>query len=54
VCLEKIRSIHEQVDCAQFVGIFRYADMPFSEAERNLRTFATTVLPELKKLPAKA
>jgi len=27
--------------------------MPFSAAERNLRTFATTVLPELKKLPAK-
>jgi hypothetical protein len=36
------------------VGIFRYADMPFSVAERNLRTFATTVLPDLKKLPAKA
>ena len=54
VCLEKIRYIQEQVGCEQFVGIFRYADMPFSEAERNLRTFATTVLPDLKKLPAKA
>jgi hypothetical protein len=53
-CLEKIRTIREQVGCEQFVGIFRYADMPFGEAERNLRTFATRVLPELKKLPAKA
>jgi hypothetical protein len=54
VCLEKIRNIREQVGCEQFVGIFRYADMPFAEAERNLRTFATTVLPDLKKLPPKA
>jgi alkanesulfonate monooxygenase SsuD/methylene tetrahydromethanopterin reductase-like flavin-dependent oxidoreductase (luciferase family) len=52
-CLEKIRFIREQVACEQFVGIFRYADMPFHEAERNLRTFATTVLPELKKPPSK-
>jgi len=36
------------------VGIFRYADMPFAEAERNLRTFATTVLPDLKRLRAGA
>jgi hypothetical protein len=54
VCLEKIRYIREQVGCKQFVGIFRYADMPFRDAERNLRSFATTELPELKKLPAKA
>jgi alkanesulfonate monooxygenase SsuD/methylene tetrahydromethanopterin reductase-like flavin-dependent oxidoreductase (luciferase family) len=54
VCFEKIRNIQQQVGCEQFVGIFRYADMPFAVAERNLRTFATTVLPDLKKLPAKA
>ena len=54
VCLEKIRNIREQVGCEQFVGIFRYADMPFAEAERNLRTFATKVLPDLTKLPARA
>ena len=54
VCLDKIRHIHEQVGCDQFVGIFRYADMPFHDAERNLRSFAATVLPELKKLPSKA
>jgi hypothetical protein len=53
-CLEKLRFIREQVGCEQFVGIFRYADMPFAEAERNLRAFATTVLPELKKLPTEA
>jgi len=53
-CLEKVRYIREQVGCEHFVGIFRYADMPFSEAERNLRAFAATVLPELKKLPPAA
>ena len=53
-CLDKIRFIQEQVGCEQFVGIFRYADMPFSVAERNLRTFAATVLPDVKKLPSKA
>ena len=54
VCREKIRFIREQVGCEQFVGIFRYADMPFPVAERNLRTFATTVLPDLKKLGSTA
>src|SRR5262245_37621684 len=49
-CLEKIRNIREQVGCDEFVGIFRYADMPFATAERNLRAFAATVVPELKKL----
>jgi alkanesulfonate monooxygenase SsuD/methylene tetrahydromethanopterin reductase-like flavin-dependent oxidoreductase (luciferase family) len=53
MCLEKIRHIREQVGCGRFIGIFRYADMPFAEAERNMRSFATTVLPELKKLPAR-
>jgi alkanesulfonate monooxygenase SsuD/methylene tetrahydromethanopterin reductase-like flavin-dependent oxidoreductase (luciferase family) len=54
MCRDKIRNIHEQVGCEQFVGIFRYADMPFAVAERNLRTFAATVVPDLKKLPAKS
>lgn len=49
-CLEKIRFIREQVGCEHFVGIFRYADMPFDVAERNLRTFASSVLPDVKKL----
>ncbi len=53
-CLDKITHIYEQVGCEQLIGIFRFADMPFSEGERNLRTFADTVLPELKKLPSRA
>ena len=44
-CLEKIRNIHAQVACDQLVGIFRYADMPFAVAERNLRTFARPCCP---------
>jgi alkanesulfonate monooxygenase SsuD/methylene tetrahydromethanopterin reductase-like flavin-dependent oxidoreductase (luciferase family) len=54
MCLEKIRNIREQVDCEHFVGIFRYADMPFAVAERNLRTFASLVAPQLKELSSRA
>ena len=31
-----------------------YAGMPWAEAERNLRLFTATVMPELKKLDAGA
>lgn len=50
-CYEKILHIRNKVACNAFTGVFRYADMPYEEAERNLRLFASAVLPELKKLP---
>jgi len=50
-CIEKIRSIHEHVGCRQFTGIFRFADMPYDEAERSMRVFADKVVPALKKIP---
>ncbi len=31
------------------MGNFSYAGIPFAEAERNMRCFATQVMPELKK-----
>ncbi len=34
-----------------FSGVFSYAGMSYSEAERNMRLFAKEVMPELKKLP---
>ncbi|HTD26578.1 MAG TPA: hypothetical protein VK649_06365, partial [Candidatus Elarobacter sp.] len=37
-----------------FVGVFSYAGMDYGEAERNMRLFARTVTPELKKLPPAA
>jgi hypothetical protein len=32
------------------VGVFSYAGMPYGEAERSQRMFASEVLPELKKV----
>ena len=47
-CFEKILRIREQVNCDRFVGVFKYADMPFEEANRNLELFARAVAPRLK------
>lgn len=54
MCLAKIKDVQKKVDACGFVGIFSYAGMPWAEAERNLRLFTATVLPELKKLDAGA
>ena len=32
-----------------FFGVFAYGGMPYDVAEKNLRTFAQTVMPELQK-----
>jgi len=48
-CFEKIQDIQARVDCGTFVGVFSYAGMPAEEAERNLRLFARTVMPELQR-----
>ena len=50
----KIMKIHEQTNNSGFVGVFSYAGMPHEEAARNLRMFAETVMPELKKFDAGA
>ena len=49
-CLEKILSIRSRVGCETFVGVFSYAGMPRDEAERNIRLFARTVMPELQRV----
>jgi alkanesulfonate monooxygenase SsuD/methylene tetrahydromethanopterin reductase-like flavin-dependent oxidoreductase (luciferase family) len=51
-CLGRIMDIRERTGCDTYVGCFSYAGMPFAEAERNMRLFAKTVLPELKKVGA--
>ena len=47
-CFEKILRIRELVNCDRFVGVFKYADLPFEEANRNLELFARAVAPRLK------
>ena len=33
-----------------YMAILSYSGMPYAEAERNMRLFASSVLPELKKV----
>ena len=49
-CLAKIDDIRRRVNADHFTGVFSYAGMPHEEAERNMRLFASQVMPELKKL----
>ena len=46
---DKIMTIHKQTNNSGFVGVFSYAGLPHQEAARNMRLFAGTVMPELKK-----
>src|SRR5881296_4033231 len=50
-CYEKILDIRGRVGNDTFVGVFSYAGMDYGEAERNMRLFARTVMPQLQKLP---
>ncbi len=47
--LEKLAFIHETIGMAGLMCHFSYSGMPWQEAERNLRCFASDVLPELRR-----
>jgi hypothetical protein len=49
---DKIMAIHRQTRNSGYVGVFSYAGMPHEEAARNVRLFARTVMPELRKFDA--
>jgi alkanesulfonate monooxygenase SsuD/methylene tetrahydromethanopterin reductase-like flavin-dependent oxidoreductase (luciferase family) len=52
---EKIVEIQRLTGADAFVALFSYGGMPYELAERNMRMFAKTVMPELKRhvpLPA--
>jgi len=36
------------MDAEEFVGVFKYSDMPLEVAQRNMKLFATEVLPHIK------
>lgn len=46
-CIEKLRTIRETTDAAEFVGVFTFGDLPVELAERSMRLFAADVLPVL-------
>ncbi len=49
-CHERILEIRERVGNDAFVGVFSYAGMPYQEAERSMRLFASEVMPALQRL----
>jgi alkanesulfonate monooxygenase SsuD/methylene tetrahydromethanopterin reductase-like flavin-dependent oxidoreductase (luciferase family) len=51
-CYDKIRDIHARTGNSHYVGVFSYAGMPYTDAERNMRLFAREVMPALQKLSA--
>jgi hypothetical protein len=54
-CYEKILDVRRRVGNDHFVGVFSYAGMPYDMAEKNLRLFASEVVPRLKlHLPVRA
>ena len=44
-CIEKLRTIRETTDAAEFVGVFTFGDLPVELAEASMRLFAEEVLP---------
>jgi alkanesulfonate monooxygenase SsuD/methylene tetrahydromethanopterin reductase-like flavin-dependent oxidoreductase (luciferase family) len=46
--LERLRARREVLGEYDLTGCFRYAGLPFEDAERSLRTFASDVLPTLQ------
>jgi alkanesulfonate monooxygenase SsuD/methylene tetrahydromethanopterin reductase-like flavin-dependent oxidoreductase (luciferase family) len=49
--IEKVVSFSDLTGSDGFLSCFRYGGMPEEEAERNMRLFATDVMPALKALP---
>jgi hypothetical protein len=51
---DKVLAIHKQTNNSAYVGVFSYAGMAHEEAARNMRLFAKSVMPELRKFDAGA
>ncbi len=50
-CCDTIVSNAERIGAEAFVGVFSYAGMPYDEAERNMKCFASAVMPRLQDIP---
>jgi len=50
MCFAKIKDIQSKTNSCGFTGIFSYAGMDAETADKNMRLFATSVVPELKSL----
>ena len=43
-CLEKLRSVNDQMGTNDFIAVFSYGSMPVEKAEKSMRLFAEHVL----------
>lgn len=50
MCYEKILDRRNRIGADYFTGVFSFAGMPYDDAEKSMKLFASDVLPELKKL----
>jgi alkanesulfonate monooxygenase SsuD/methylene tetrahydromethanopterin reductase-like flavin-dependent oxidoreductase (luciferase family) len=48
-CLKKIEAIRQKTGMETYVAVLSYGGMPSDEAERNLRLFSSSVMPELRR-----
>ena len=48
-CYQKVMDIHGYTETDSLVAAFSYGGMPYDDAERSMRLFASEVMPELKK-----
>ena len=48
-CLEQIYTMQDLVGLNHFIAVFSYGGMPHEVAERNLRLFASEVMPKLQR-----
>jgi alkanesulfonate monooxygenase SsuD/methylene tetrahydromethanopterin reductase-like flavin-dependent oxidoreductase (luciferase family) len=48
-CIEVLRNIQNILGASEFVGVFKYGGMPYEEAERSLKLFASEVMPTLRR-----
>jgi len=48
-CLEQIYTMQDLVGLNHFIAVFSYGGMPHDVAERNLRLFASEVMPKLQR-----
>src|SRR5262249_61729299 len=48
MCVERIIENANRIGAESYVGVFSFAGMPWDEAERNVRLFAESVMPQLQ------
>ena len=51
-CIDKIAEIQRMTGAEGYLAVCRYAGMPFDEGERNMRLFASDVMPDIRHLSA--